>query len=137
MTFADCQILTTGGWGVLRVKKICSEDIVIFASEVKKLIELKFKDQVDVVTISELDQVNEKMPHTKKSPARTVVKQSQMIASLIAADPKLREKLLAAKSWEEKLIRVNNHLTQSKLPPLNITPKTLQNWLGNHLDLEN
>lgn len=137
--FDFCRLPNTNHrWlGSFKGKKICSEDIVIFASEVKKLIELKFKDQVDVVMISELDQVNEQMPHTKKSPARTVVKQSQMIASLIAADPKLREKVLAAKSWEEKLIRVNNHFTQSKLAPLNITPKTLQNWLGNHLGLEN
>lgn len=134
--FDFCRLPNTNHhWlGSLKGKKICSEDIVIFASELKKLIELKFEDQVNVVTISELDQVNKKMPHTKKPQARTIVKQTQMIVSLIAADSKLREKLLMAKSWKEKLIRVNNYLAQSKIPPLNITPETLQNWLGGNFE---
>lgn len=134
--FDFCRLPNTNyQWlGSLKGKKICSEDIVIFASELKKLIELKFKDQVNVVTISELVQVNEKMPHTKKPQARIVAKQTQMIVSLINANPKLKEKLLGARSWKEKRQRINHYLTNSNVPPLDITSRTLQNWLGGNFE---
>lgn len=134
--FDFCRLPNTNHhWlGSLKGKKICSEDIVIFASEIKKLIELKFEDQVNVVTISELDQVNKKMPHTKKPQARTIVKQTQMIVSLIAANPKLKAKLLDAKSWAEKRDRINYYLTNCNLAPLDVTDRTLQNWLGGNFE---